>query len=125
MMKISGAFVYQPPTDDGLVPAGFMIALNLQNDDGTAVFPESGELPPNALWATVVLSYPQSPGVWVLDLTASTSGYGPVLANGVFPGPDFPPGGWMPAAISIEVNEWPEAIITAAAPAVPRDAAKS
>lgn len=119
-MQISGAFVYQPPIEErGAVgAAGFAIVLNLQNDDGTPVFPAGGDLPRNAIGAVVVLSYPQT-GVWPLDVTARTGGYGPVSATGVFSAPDYPPAGWMPAALTIFVNEFPAAVVTAALPAVP------
>jgi hypothetical protein len=56
MYHMSGAFVYQPPGE--LTPAGFQIALTLLNDDGSPVFPDSGELPVQSIWAAVVLSYP-------------------------------------------------------------------
>ena len=49
MMKISGAFVYQPPSEDGGIPARFAISLCVLNDDGTAVFPTRGNLPEGAL----------------------------------------------------------------------------
>jgi len=117
-MQISGAFVYQPPAVDSPL-AGFAIVLNVLNDDGTPMFPEFGDLPPGTLFAYVVLSYPQTQTVWPVLLTASSNGFGPVFANGVFPDEGYPPPGWMPAAMVVDINGWPSIVITAAAPAVP------
>jgi hypothetical protein len=124
-MKISGAFVYQPPSAEGVftTPGGFMIALTVFDDDGSIMFADNRNIPlpppPDgpSLTAAVVLSYPQLPQQPELDITHLVSGgEGYVQATATLQNP--PPGGWIPAALLIYVNDSPEQIITAAAPAV-------
>jgi hypothetical protein len=115
MYIISGAFVFQPRGT--LTLAGFQIALTAFNDDGSPVFPESGELSAEQLGAGIVLSYPQLREIVLLDVRGNSGGYGYVGATGTLYDPEQPPEGWIPAAMLLYVNESPIAVITAAAPA--------
>lgn len=126
MINISGKFVYQPPSTpapDLSFPATFLICLVIVADDGVPVFDPKHE-PHARLSATVVMGYPQGNVGEVFPLTLRNLAIlGPasnfVNLIGMFDtqqGP-LPPAGWMPAAISVQLDHMWGAIITAAAPA--------
>jgi hypothetical protein len=116
MMKISGAFVYQPPATVGRVhiPPTFAIALTAFHDNGSPVFlPQPGS---PTLGVSAVLSYPEQLTLSDIAVTiVSNTGKGYVEAQAILHDPA--PAGWDPAALLISVNGTPEQIITAAAPA--------